>query len=186
VRRTPGTLTVLALLLVTVIFIQQEGSETQVPPVFVSSSVQPIYVELCGPLLSQQDSCVIAATSMESLKSKIIQSIEMQELRSLMSCWLAAHQLSSGNRLSIGKSAAHNLQIECAFMAAAKRITLDIPLHPDHMTQLDWQALPGVGEKLAATITADRSSYGDFGSISALTRVRGISDKKLLKLRPYF
>lgn len=49
--------------------------------------------------------------------------------------------------------------------------------------QLD--SLPGIGPAKAQAIIADREQHGVFRSIDELTRVRGIGDKMLEKLRPY-
>jgi competence protein ComEA len=71
-------------------------------------------------------------------------------------------------------------------MPARQRLALGITLHPDRMSRDDWQMLPGIGEKLAAQIEADRQKYGDFGSFEALDRVKGIGPAKLKALRPFF
>ncbi|WP_260405343.1 ComEA family DNA-binding protein [Paenibacillus sp. 598K] len=49
--------------------------------------------------------------------------------------------------------------------------------------QLD--SLPGIGPAKAQAIIADREQHGIFRSVDELTRVRGIGDKMLEKLRPY-
>lgn len=185
-RIQTGTVAVLALLVVTVLFIRQEGSGTLIPPVFVSTPAQQLYVELCAPYLCRDNSSVIAAGDRLTLRRQIIQNAQSPEAKSLVSRWLELHPLRNGQKLTIQKNGAQQLQVECEFMGAVRQIALGIRLHPDHMTHKDWAALPGVGEKLASAIIAERSVGGDFGSVSALTRVQGISDKKLGLLRPYF
>jgi len=50
-------------------------------------------------------------------------------------------------------------------------------------TQLD--ALPGIGPAKAQAIIADREANGRYTAVDELTRVKGIGDKMLDKLRPY-
>lgn len=48
------------------------------------------------------------------------------------------------------------------WMPAAQRVALGISLHPDRMTEEDWDYLPGVGQRMAAVIEEDRQKNGDF------------------------
>ncbi len=45
--------------------------------------------------------------------------------------------------------------------------------------------LPGVGPKTADAILKYRKANGEFKSIEDLTNVKGIGDKKFLKLKPF-
>lgn len=72
------------------------------------------------------------------------------------------------------------------WMPATHRMLLAIPLHPDRMTASDWESLPGIGPKLAAAIEFDRQKNGDFVSLAALDRVKGIGPKKLEGWKVYF
>lgn len=45
--------------------------------------------------------------------------------------------------------------------------------------------LPGIGPKTADAILAYRQENGTFKSLDELTRVKGIGDKTLVKLKPY-
>jgi competence protein ComEA len=78
------------------------------------------------------------------------------------------------------------LRIERSWLSARHRILLQIPLHPDRMTPLDWETLPGIGPKLAAAIEVDRQKNGDFDEFFALQRVKGIGPKKLAAWQAYF
>jgi competence ComEA-like helix-hairpin-helix protein len=49
----------------------------------------------------------------------------------------------------------------------------------------ELQALPGIGPVLADRIVADRSANGPFRHIGDITRVKGIKQKTLEKIRPY-
>lgn len=44
--------------------------------------------------------------------------------------------------------------------------------------------LPGIGPSLSARILAERRAHGPFGSVEALTRVRGIGPASVARLRP--
>lgn len=79
-----------------------------------------------------------------------------------------------------------NLAVSIGWMPARQRMALGIPLHPDRMSLSDWQVLPGLGPKLALTIEKNRQENGDFGSLEALERVRGIGLKRIEAWRRYF
>ena len=65
-------------------------------------------------------------------------------------------------------------------------MALFIPLHPDRMNAEDWDALPGIGREIARRIEEERQKNGDFGSLAALRRVRGVGEKLINRLSPYF
>jgi competence protein ComEA len=54
------------------------------------------------------------------------------------------------------------------------------------MTRDDWVALPGIGDVLADRIEIDRQINGDYGSVDALIRVKGIGKKRLEKWVDFF
>ena len=49
----------------------------------------------------------------------------------------------------------------------------------------DLEIVPGIGEKLALRIIADRDANGPFASVDDVARVKGIGPKILEKMRPY-
>ncbi|PLX97224.1 MAG: hypothetical protein C0621_00235, partial [Desulfuromonas sp.] len=49
-----------------------------------------------------------------------------------------------------------------------------------------WQALPQLGEKLAHRIEIDRQENGDFGTLEALVRVKGVGKGKFSLWKKYF
>lgn len=51
--------------------------------------------------------------------------------------------------------------------------------------QEDLEALPGIGPRLAEKILEDRKKRGAYKRVEELTRVKGIKEKKLAKIRPY-
>ncbi len=71
-------------------------------------------------------------------------------------------------------------------MAAGQRVALSIPLHPDRMIGSDWLFLPGIGERLAGRIEADRQINGDFGALKQLARVKGIGQKRVMSWQQFF
>lgn len=87
--------------------------------------------------------------------------------------------------MALAMAASHGV-VELGWMPARQRLALGIPLHPDRMSHDDWVTLPGIGEKMAVRIEEDRQKYGDFGSVDALERVKGIGPAKLKQLRPFF
>lgn len=52
-------------------------------------------------------------------------------------------------------------------------------------TWVEWMQMEGIGEALARSIVADREARGPFRSIDDVSRVRGIGDAKMVKIRPY-
>lgn len=63
---------------------------------------------------------------------------------------------------------------------------LGIPLDPDQMDRADWEALPGIGPKLAKNMVDDRQIYGDFHTVEAIRRVPGMGEKKFNTIKKYF
>ena len=117
--------------------------------------------------------CAINLTEEVSEEKQLVESIRDQSVR-------------SGEMFKVTRIAGKYIQVERSWLSASHRILLHIPLHPDRMTLLDWEALPGIGPKLAATIESDRQKNGDFGEFSALKRVKGIGVKKLEAWHTYF
>ena len=94
--------------------------------------------------------------------------------------------LVAGERLDLVRGSAPGLTLRRGMMTAEARINLAIPLHPDRMSRDDWQALPGIGVKLAKIIDEDRQKNGDFGSLEGLARVKGVGQGRLRSWRPLF
>jgi competence protein ComEA len=61
--------------------------------------------------------------------------------------------------------------------------TPDAPLDLNSATQVQLEALPGIGPSLAQAIIAERDREGGFKTIEDLRRVRGIGDVRFAQLR---
>jgi competence protein ComEA len=94
--------------------------------------------------------------------------------------------LQDGESFDILLSGPQLLELRRYWMPAQWRMAFGIPLHPDRMDEQDWQALPGIGPKLAASIELDRQNNGDFVEYNRLQRVRGIGPKRLRDWEKYF
>jgi competence ComEA-like helix-hairpin-helix protein len=58
------------------------------------------------------------------------------------------------------------------------------PVDLDHATEAEIEALPRVGPSLAHRIVAHRDSFGPFGSLEALRKVKGMGPATLKQLAP--
>jgi competence protein ComEA len=94
--------------------------------------------------------------------------------------------LESGQRINIDVQGAEIQSIYLNWMTAGQRVALGIPLHPDRMTQMDWEFLPGVGVKTAAGIEQDRQINGDFKDFLQLRRVDRIGPGKIKDWMEFF
>lgn len=94
--------------------------------------------------------------------------------------------LQSGEMLTCSLEGLKIGTLQRSWMPAKQRMALSIPLHPECMNYEDWQALPGIGPRLAEKIEKDRQQNGDFGSLEGLKRVRGIGPKRIKVWKIFF
>ncbi|HEY6874424.1 MAG TPA: helix-hairpin-helix domain-containing protein [Geobacteraceae bacterium] len=94
--------------------------------------------------------------------------------------------LRSGDIVEVTGVNPQRLAVRLKRMKAGEQILLGIPLHPDQMDGEDWDALPGIGPKLAKNLVADRQNNGDYRTIEAVQRVPGMGEKKFTMIRKYF
>jgi len=94
--------------------------------------------------------------------------------------------LFTGEALDLVFSGSQVVEIKRSWMPAPQRLSLGILLHPDRMSREDWEALPGIGPRLASAIEEERQQNGDFGSLERLQRVKGVGSKRLDGWRKYF
>ena len=67
--------------------------------------------------------------------------------------------------------------------SSEKKATYPVNINTASKRELD--ALPGIGEVLAQRIIDYRSANGPFSTVDELTKVKGIGEKTLEKLKPY-
>jgi comEA protein len=84
---------------------------------------------------------------------------------------------------------------DSSFAAFQARIAADTALpdpgHQDHLLNInsasmaELLSLPGIGRTLAERIVQHREQEGQFGAVEDLQNIKGISKKKLEKLKPF-
>ena len=94
--------------------------------------------------------------------------------------------IESGQRIDLIVQGGEIQSISYSWMSATQRVALGIPLHPDRMSQKDWEFLPGVGSKMAVRIEENRQKNGDFGSFSELQRIKGVGVRKMAVWQEFF
>jgi competence protein ComEA len=99
---------------------------------------------------------------------------------------LLERYLESGEIIEAVARNQQHIEIIIYRMKARERLLLGIPLNPDEMDMADWEAMPGIGPKLAKAIIDDRQKYGDFGSLDSVQRVPGVGGERLNALKMYF
>jgi competence protein ComEA len=99
---------------------------------------------------------------------------------------LFAARLASGNIILVTGENPQQLEISVKMMKAGERMLLGIPLDPDLMDRADWEALPGIGPKMASNIVGDRQINGEFHVIDAIRRVPGMGEMKFNTIKKYF
>jgi competence protein ComEA len=92
----------------------------------------------------------------------------------------------SGTLIDIEMEGSEIVGFSWSWMPASQRLVLGIPLRPDTMKEEDWEALPGIGPKLARRIEEDRQKNGEFASLEDLKRVSGIGPKRIQAWRKFF
>jgi len=68
--------------------------------------------------------------------------------------------------------------------AKASAPTPESPLNINTATQAQFEALPGLGTKVAERIIEYRQKNGNFKKVEDLMNVKGIGEKSFLKLKP--
>jgi competence protein ComEA len=62
---------------------------------------------------------------------------------------------------------------------------LEGKLNINTATSIEFQMLPGIGQKKADAIVAYRSAHGPFKAVNDLDKIKGIGKAKLEKIRPF-
>jgi competence protein ComEA len=89
----------------------------------------------------------------------------------------------SGSVTGVGPSPVALLSDQPSTAAAPKR-SHQGPLDVNRATEQDFDALPGIGPRLAERIMEYRQSVGTFHSLDELRAVKGIGKKKFDRIRP--
>ncbi|MCE5283843.1 MAG: helix-hairpin-helix domain-containing protein [Deltaproteobacteria bacterium] len=70
-------------------------------------------------------------------------------------------------------------------LPAITRLALGLPIDVNQASAEELEMVPGIGEKLAARIVEARQEVKAFESLSELTNIPGIKEKKLEAIGPY-
>jgi competence protein ComEA len=89
----------------------------------------------------------------------------------------------SGRATAVSPSPVISLSDQPSTAAAPKRSHKGL-LDLNRATEQDFDALPGIGPRLAERIMAYRQSVGAFHSLDGLRAVKGIGKKKFERIRP--
>ncbi len=179
VRLRPSSLFVGVVVVFVGLLLSRKVSEKEDFPAFLSKNEKNIYAELTfenygGGVYQINDDMTLC---------DVIYLTGVRFDKDFKGCRIP---LVNGDRFVLLKKAQGIEIVERGWMDAGKRIALSIPLHPDNMKHNDWIALPGIGEKLAHKIEADRQINGDFVDLKQLVRVKGIGQKRVESWQKYF
>jgi competence protein ComEA len=177
--QTPPTLFVLAVSFFFLFLLSRNSSSVDNIPAFLPLTDNYIYVELSGetefPGVYQINDGLLPI-GVISLTGEDASLIPLA--RELV--------LQNGENIKVVKKEQKIGSFNREWMSASHRVSMGIPLHPDRMTFEDWQFLPGIGEALARRLELDRQENGEFVSLKALLRVKGIGLKRIERWRIFF
>ena len=151
-------------------------------PVFLSEQTALVSVELASGFAKQGIHQYIDGLHWLD----VIKMTEVALPENIRTSRLLNRPIIAGQRVDLVRKSDVIKGVRIGWMSAAKRVALGIPLHPDRMTEEDWQVLPGIGSTLARKIEQNRQKYGEFGSIQNLIRVPGIGKGRLTSWNQYF
>ncbi|MCX8044842.1 MAG: helix-hairpin-helix domain-containing protein [Desulfobacterota bacterium] len=113
---------------------------------------------------------------------------DAQPLASLLAAAGSSHHVTSphagtflpnGSCITIGRS------VDITRISAADCLNFFLPLSLATASVDDLMLIPGIGEKTARAIIAYRDAQGGITDVHTLSKVDGISEKKLKRLLPY-
>lgn len=180
--QAPPCFIVLAVLIVLSVLLSREASTTEDLPVFLPYEQSFVSVELVGAGWASG----VYQFSDGLTPWGVIKLTDPSLVESLTTdpAWFLP--LRDGESLRIIKKAQKISLLRGSWMKASHRVAMAIPLHPDRMNKVDWTVLSGVGDSLAERIEKDRQKNGDFESLDALIRVKGIGKKRIDRWRYFF
>ncbi len=94
--------------------------------------------------------------------------------------------IKPGTIINIMVTDPFSYELTATYMKARERMVLGIPLDPDLMDEDDWDAVPGIGPKIAQNIIKFRQVNDGFHSLEALKEVSGLSEGKINKIKRFF
>jgi len=180
--QSPPVLTVLVVLVFLSVLLSREASVTEDLPAFLPHGQSFVYVELAG-------------VGLEPGVYQFYDGLTLRGVINLTAPWLAeslikdpawSHPLRGGESLRFVKKGRQIEILQQGWMPASHRLAMAIPLHPDRMSALDWTVLPGIGPALADRIENSRQKNGDYGSLDALMRVKGVGAKRIASWKGFF
>ena len=180
--QAPPALTVLAVLIFLGVLLSREASITEDLPVFLPYGQSFVCVELVG-------------AGLETGVYQFYDGLTPRDVINLTAPWLAesltdnpawSHPMRRGESLLFFKKGRQIEILQQGWMPASHRLAMAIPLHPDRMSVLDWTVLPGIGPALADRIEISRQKNGDYGSLNALMRVKGVGAKRIASWKYFF
>jgi len=178
-----GSFVVALVILTLFVSVQQGVLAPQVPPVvFKACESSGYYVELPVNLTSSKFTRIVHVQSKQDALSHVSHDVARRVLRD----YFQQHQLYNGQRIIFNKDDKGKWFVQVDYISAERRMTLGVSLHPDRMSNSDWLALPGVGERMARKIVENQERYGKFYTFEALKRVKGIGTKTLDAWRSVF
>lgn len=180
--KAPPALTVLTALVLLAVLLSREASVTEALPAFLSHEQTLVSVELAGGgIISGVYQFYDGLPLRDVIK---LTAPSLVEDLSNDPAW--SHPLRDGQSLLFVKKGRQIEVLQQGWMPASHRLAMAIPLHPDRMSAHDWTALPGIGAALADRIEKDRQKNGDYGSLDALMRVKGIGEKRIASWGSFF
>ncbi|MCD6525842.1 MAG: helix-hairpin-helix domain-containing protein [Desulfuromonas sp.] len=175
-------LVLVLLILVIIVVLNREHCRRAALPVFFAEETKPCLVELGCGFFDTMERHIIDVNDLEGVMKMTSLGRGQKSLRQYLAC----SALRPGQSIDLVSKNRDVPRLTVSYMGAAKQIALGIALHPDQMTEDDWQILPGIGPSLAALIILDRQENGDFVALENLKRVKGISRKKIAQWRSFF
>lgn len=89
--------------------------------------------------------------------------------------------IKRGSKIVISKEGS----VDIGLMSGEKHLIFSIPLDINKAAAQDFEALPGIGPKLAERIIETRERIGGFKTVDDLKKVKGIGDKKMDKIKDF-
>jgi competence protein ComEA len=180
--QAPPAFAVMALLIFLAVLLSREASTMEDLPAFLPLERGIVHVELLGDGLVPGAYQFYDGLTLRGVM-KLTDTLSTENL-TVDSDWL--QPLRNGESFKLVRKGQKIKLLQRRWMSASHRMTLGIPLHPDRMSRTDWKALPGIGDVLADRIENNRHKNGDFGSLKALIRVKGIGEKRVDRWRKFF